>query len=54
MIMMILAVIHVLFGQQTEQDETSLEADQDQDLSQVLSVRACTHSRILRTTLNNV
>lgn len=28
---MMMAVIHVLFGQQTQQDETSLEADRETD-----------------------
>jgi hypothetical protein len=50
---MMMAIIHVLFGQQTQQDETSFEADPDQDPSQMSPARACTHSWVVRATLTD-
>ena len=48
---MMLAVIRVWLGQQTQLDETSLEAGHDTDPSHVTQVRTCTHLRAERRTL---
>ena len=48
---MMMAVIHVLAGQQTQPDETPLGADRETDLSHFVQVRTCTHLRIGRSTL---
>lgn len=48
---MMMAVIHVLFGQQTQQGETSIEADRDTDLSHLTLVCICTHLWTGRRTL---
>lgn len=51
---MMMAIIHALFGQQTQQGETSLEADPNRDPSQMSPARACTHSWVVRATLTDV